>query len=67
MEMNLDMPIHEQSLLRRQGNNNKHNRKAKQHNTTHPKQSFFTEKLATSGGMYMYMYTYKPMADLYNI
>ena len=27
-----------------------HNRKAKQHNTTRPKQSFFKEKLAASGG-----------------
>ena len=27
-----------------------HNRKAKQHNKTRPKQSFFKEKLATSGG-----------------
>ena len=28
-----------------------HNRKAKQHNTTRPKQSFFKEKLAASGGI----------------
>ena len=28
----------------------RHNRKTKQHNTTCPKQSFFNEKLAASGG-----------------
>ena len=34
------------------------NRKAKQHNTTCPKQSFFKEKLAASGIVCMYMYVY---------
>ena len=36
--------------LERQGKATQHNRKTKQHNTTRPKQSFFKEKLAASGG-----------------
>ena len=41
-----------QEMLRkaRQQQQQQHNRKAKQHNTTRPKQSFFKEKLAASGG-----------------
>ena len=63
--------VHEQSLqeMLRKARQQQHNRKAKQHNTTRPKQSFFKEKLATLGGtrthdhqlsrhtMYMYMYS----------
>ena len=50
---NADPPhIHEQSLqgMLRKARQQQHNRKAKQHNTTCPKQSFFKEKLAASGG-----------------
>ena len=36
--------------LERQGKATQHNRKTKQHNITHPKQLFFKEKLAASGG-----------------
>ena len=45
--------VHEQSIqemLRKARQQQQHNRKAKQHNTTRPKQSFFKEKLAASGG-----------------
>ena len=45
--------VHEQSLqemLRKSRQQQQHNRKAKQHNATRPKQSFFKEKLAASGG-----------------
>ena len=45
--------VHKQSLqemLRKARQQQQHNRKAKQRNTTHPKQSFFKEKLAASGG-----------------
>ena len=45
--------IHEQSIremLRKARQQQQHNRKAKQHNTTRPKQSFFKEKLAALGG-----------------
>ena len=45
--------IHEQSIqemLRKARQQQKHNRKAKQHNTTRPKQSFFKEEWAASGG-----------------
>ena len=44
--------LHEQSIremLRKARQQQQHNRKAKQHNTTRPKQSFFKEKLAASG------------------
>ena len=43
---------HEQSLqeMLRKARQQQHNRKAKQHNTTRLKQSFFKEKLAASGG-----------------
>ena len=44
--------LYEQSLqeMLRKARQQQHNRKAKQHNTTCPKQSFFKEKLAASGG-----------------
>ena len=45
--------VHEQSIqemLRKARQQQQHNRKAKQHNATRPKQSFFKEKLAASGG-----------------
>ena len=44
--------VHEQSLreMLRKAKQQQHNRKAKQHNTTRPKQSFFKEKLSASGG-----------------
>ena len=35
----------------KQGNNNETDRKTEQHNTTHPKQSYFKEKVAASGGI----------------
>ena len=43
---------YEQSLqeMLRKARQQQHNRVAKQHNTTSPKQSFFKEKLAASGG-----------------
>ena len=39
-----------QEMLRKARQQQQHNRKAKQHNTTRPKQSFFKEKLGASGG-----------------
>ena len=39
-----------QEVLRKERQQQQHNRKAKQHNTTRPKQSFFEEKLAALGG-----------------
>ena len=37
-------------LIERQGKATQHNRKTKQHNTTRPRQLFFKEKIAASGG-----------------
>ena len=37
-------------MLRKARQQQQHNRKAKQHNTARPNQSFFKEKLAASGG-----------------
>ena len=37
-------------FLKRQGKATQHNRRTEQHNTTRPKQLFFKEKLAASGG-----------------
>ena len=43
-----DLIIHE--MLRKKGKATQHNRKTKQHNTTRPRQLFFKEKIAASGG-----------------
>ena len=54
IQQHYQVHIHEQSIkemLRKARQQQQHNRKAKQHNTTHPKQSFFKEKLAASGGI----------------
>ena len=42
--------INPRDMLRKARQQQQHNRKAKQHNTTRPKHSFFKEKLTASGG-----------------
>ena len=53
--------IHEM-LIKRQDKATQHNRKKKQHNITHPKQLFFKEKVAPSGGTYLYVH-----ANIYDL
>ena len=50
--------------LERQGKVTQHNGKTKQHDTTRPKQLFFKEKLAASGGTRTY---HHPLCTCINI